>query len=114
MGVMAYYVSIVHKEPCSLRRNAPGVALHVEPAIIGAMRRSHPVVAVSALGVFALAVCSQSSSTPTPTTAATQTSAPGGRIATDGDTVAAHYTGTLDIGEVLDSSQELPEGVTRV
>ena len=64
------------------------------------------MVILLALCVVTLAACSQSSPTPTFTTVATPTSVAESRVATDGDTAAVHYTGTLDSGEVFDSSRE--------
>jgi peptidylprolyl isomerase len=61
---------------------------------------------VLAVCVFVLVACSQADSTPTSTTVPTPTSVPGDRAAKDGDTVAVHYTGTLDSGAEFDSSLE--------
>lgn len=77
-----------------------------KPAIIEAMLKSPPWVMVLAVCLFVLVACSQAVSTPTATTAPTPTSVPEDRVAIDGDTVAVHYTGTLDSGEVFDSSLE--------
>jgi FKBP-type peptidyl-prolyl cis-trans isomerase 2 len=49
-----------------------------------------------------LAACSESSSTPT----VAATSVSDDRVAKDGDTVAVDYHGTLDDGEVFDSSRD--------
>lgn len=76
----------------------------MKPAIIGTMQRIPPTVILLVLGVFALMACSQSSSTPTFDVSALATQVQGGLAAADGDQVAVHYTGTLDSGEMFDSS----------
>ena len=58
------------------------------------------------LCVFSFMACSQAGPLPTSTTVATPTSVPVGQAAKDGDTVAVHYIGTLDSGEVFDSFLE--------
>ncbi len=72
------------------------------------------VIAVAILALALLACGSDAEADPTPTAApstatseATQPSGDGGsRVATDGDSVLVHYHGTLDDGEVFDSSLE--------
>jgi FKBP-type peptidyl-prolyl cis-trans isomerase 2 len=46
-----------------------------------------------------------STATPEATSEATANSGEGGRVAADGDQVQVHYTGSLDSGEVFDSSE---------
>lgn len=72
------------------------------------------VIATAALGLFLLACGGDADAEPTPTAVATPdpqaTSTPnsdgGARVAQDGDRVEVHYHGTLDDGEVFDSSRE--------
>lgn len=69
-------------------------------------------VAILALALLACGSDAEADPTPTaapstPTSEATQPSGDGGsRVATDGDSVLVHYHGTLDDGEVFDSSLE--------
>ena len=70
------------------------------------MRSSLILMIGLVLCVFTFMACSQAGPLPTSTTVTTPTSGPVGQAAKDGDTVTVHYTGTLDSGEVFDSSLE--------